>query len=66
MVGAGNDRQFQTLANSILERPDLAQDPRFQTNGLRVKHRVELVAEISMTLEQEGRDVWLEKFTGKG
>ena len=42
MVAAGNDNLFRRLC-AVLERPDLAEDPRFRGNKDRVVHRAELV-----------------------
>ncbi|CAL1713047.1 unnamed protein product [Somion occarium] len=66
MIGAGNDRQFKLLAENILQRPELADDPKFSTNGARVANRTEIVQIITDTLMQHERDHWLEKFSGLG
>ncbi|HVC56430.1 MAG TPA: CoA transferase [Stellaceae bacterium] len=42
MVAAGNDNLFRRLC-ATLERPALAEDPRFRSNKDRVVHRAELV-----------------------
>jgi crotonobetainyl-CoA:carnitine CoA-transferase CaiB-like acyl-CoA transferase len=42
-IGAGTDRHFQLLCTRVLERPELASDPRFATNAGRVEHREMLV-----------------------
>src|SRR5260370_5584591 len=42
MVAAGNDNLFRRLC-AALDRPGLAEDPRFHTNGDRVVHRAELI-----------------------
>lgn len=42
-LACGNDRQFQSLCRA-LELPRLAEDPRFATNSLRVKHREVLLS----------------------
>ena len=39
--------QFQRLCTEVIERPDLAQDPRFATNTLRGSNREALVPVIS-------------------
>lgn len=41
MLGAGNNRAFKKVCD-VLDRPELAQDPRFATNGDRLQHRDEL------------------------
>ena len=42
MIAAGNDRLFVKLCEAV-GRPELAADPRFATNPLRVEHRDELI-----------------------
>jgi crotonobetainyl-CoA:carnitine CoA-transferase CaiB-like acyl-CoA transferase len=42
MVAAGNDNLFRRLC-AALDRPILAEDPRFRSNGDRVVHRAELI-----------------------
>ncbi|MCI0712044.1 MAG: CoA transferase [Chloroflexi bacterium] len=37
-----NDREWARFCDRVLQRPELAQDMRFVTNDVRVKHRVEL------------------------
>jgi len=41
VLNVGNDTQWQQFSTAA-ERPDLADDPRFTTNPLRVQHRAEL------------------------
>lgn len=45
MIVAGNDRHFTALCD-VLGAPELASDPRFATNPLRVGHRDELIARL--------------------
>lgn len=47
VLGTTNDREWQRLAREILDRPDLADDPRFAGNAGRVEHRAELDAAIA-------------------
>ncbi|HSA41076.1 MAG TPA: CoA transferase, partial [Mycobacterium sp.] len=46
VLGTTNDREWQRLARDIIERPDLADDPRFATNSDRCAARAELDAAI--------------------
>jgi crotonobetainyl-CoA:carnitine CoA-transferase CaiB-like acyl-CoA transferase len=46
VLGTTNDREWQRLAREIIERPDLADDPRFATNSDRCARRDELDAAI--------------------
>jgi itaconate CoA-transferase len=48
-----NDRGWVALTRDVLERPELADDPRYATNVARVAHRAEvdaLVADVTRTL----------------
>jgi itaconate CoA-transferase len=45
-----NDREWRRLCEQVLGRPELADDPRFVTNQLRVANRAELHAEIEAVL----------------
>ncbi|AQT79265.1 formyl-CoA transferase [Mycolicibacterium litorale] len=42
VLGTTNDREWQRLAREVIERPDLADDPRLAGNAARVAHRAEL------------------------
>ena len=39
VLGTTNDREWQRVAREIIDRPDLADDPRFATNTGRCAHR---------------------------
>jgi crotonobetainyl-CoA:carnitine CoA-transferase CaiB-like acyl-CoA transferase len=57
MVAAGNDNLFRRLC-TVVERPNLADDPRFRTNKDRVMHRAELVAILSDLFAGKTRTEW--------
>ncbi len=57
----GNDRQFRRLCVEVLERPELAEDPRFRTNADRRRHVAELNAALEESFGREPRDVWIER-----
>ncbi|MFC3998687.1 CaiB/BaiF CoA transferase family protein [Nocardiopsis sediminis] len=57
VIAAGNDTLYRRLCQ-VLERPDLAADPRFATNPDRVAHRDELVGEITATLRTRTAAAW--------
>ncbi len=46
VLGTTNDREWQRVAREIINRPDLADDPKFATNSDRCAHRDELNAAI--------------------
>jgi itaconate CoA-transferase len=39
IFGVHNNREWAAFCTLVLERPELAHDPRFQSNKLRVEHR---------------------------
>lgn len=51
MIGAGNNRAFKKICD-VLGRPDLADDPRFKTNGDRQKNRDALNELITAKLKE--------------
>ena len=57
MVAAGNDNLFRRLA-AALDRPSLAEDPRFRTNGERVVNRDALVPILADIFKTETRGHW--------
>jgi len=42
VLGTTSDREWRRLTNDLLQRPDLAGDPRYAHNDDRVRHRAEL------------------------
>jgi formyl-CoA transferase len=64
-VGANNDRLFQAFCQAI-ERPDLAEDPRYATGPDRLARRAELVEAIEKTTAGEPRAHWLRRCDAAG
>ena len=58
IIAAGNDRQFQKLVMAG-EHADLANDPRFATNPLRVQHRDLLVPLLCEMVAKKSRAQWI-------
>jgi itaconate CoA-transferase len=56
VLGTTNDREWQRLAREIIDRSDLADDPRFATNPNRCAHRDELNAAIESWCTQHDLD----------
>ncbi|KAB3519928.1 CoA transferase [Corynebacterium sp. zg254] len=56
-VAAGNDSLFQRFCH-VIERPDLPEDERFQTNTSRVAHRDSLAAIITDALSSRDAQEW--------
>ncbi|MCE0764961.1 CoA transferase [Pseudonocardia kujensis] len=61
-VCCGNDRQFRDLTE-VLGHGELAEDPRFRTNGARVAHRAELVPLLEAALTQDTTEHWVNRLT---
>ncbi len=58
MVAVGNDQQYQRLTEA-LGQANLWQRQDFQTNAGRVKHREELVSQLSLVFAQESKAYWI-------
>jgi crotonobetainyl-CoA:carnitine CoA-transferase CaiB-like acyl-CoA transferase len=65
MVAAGNDNLFRRLC-AVLDRPGLAEDPRFGSNKDRVTHRKELVPILSEIFATKKRAEWAEMLEAAG
>ncbi|MEP5153925.1 CoA transferase [Planktotalea sp.] len=65
IIAVGNDSQFQRFCIAI-ERSDLAQDSRYQTNPDRIANRTLLTAEITVTLAKLDRDDVLQSLDAVG
>jgi len=61
VISAGTNRIFRDLCR-VLNMSELADDPRFKTNPVRVRHRDELVKLLETVLVQRPTDAWLEMF----
>jgi itaconate CoA-transferase len=46
IFGVHNNREWAAFCSLVLERPELAEDPRFQSNKLRVEYRVAMDSSI--------------------
>ena len=60
IIAVGNDDQFQRLCD-VIEQPQLAIDPRFESNQRRVESREELVAILTEALSVKTAGHWLEQ-----
>lgn len=65
VIAAGNDQLFLLMADAI-GVPELALDPRFLSNDLRVQNRPALTDAIERITRTAPIDVWLGKLTGAG
>jgi formyl-CoA transferase len=60
VICAGNDRLYTALCHA-LGFAELATDPRFCTNALRVQHRTELLPILQTALLEREASVWLDQ-----
>lgn len=58
MLAVGNDTQYQRCCQALAV-PELASDPRFITNQLRVANREQLIPLINSAFLQKNLDYWL-------
>jgi crotonobetainyl-CoA:carnitine CoA-transferase CaiB-like acyl-CoA transferase len=58
---AGNPQQWQRLCVDVLERPDLADDPRFANNTSRFANRETLHDLLTVAFSERNRASWIEK-----
>lgn len=65
IVATGNDGQYQKFVEAG-GRPELANDPRFATNPLRVQNRDQLVPLLADMVRQKPRDAWIALLEEKG
>ena len=47
-IGIQNQREWAVFCESVLGKPELAEDPRFSSNSRRVTHRTDLTEEINL------------------
>ncbi len=64
-VCCGNDAQFARLATA-LGSPELAESPRFGTNGVRVAHRDELIPLLEEGLARDDGAAWVTRLGAVG
>jgi crotonobetainyl-CoA:carnitine CoA-transferase CaiB-like acyl-CoA transferase len=61
LLGLEQDRHWPTLL-AAMERPDLAEDPRFAKVSLRAEHAEELIAELDTIFATRTYDEWVTQF----
>lgn len=66
VITVGNNSQFARFCCDVIERPDLAEDDRFQTNLNRATNREVLVPELNREIGRRKRQVLLQRLTQAG
>ncbi|MEJ2623233.1 MAG: CaiB/BaiF CoA-transferase family protein [Pseudolabrys sp.] len=56
LIAVQNEREWRQLCTEVLDRPELAEDPRFADNSARVAHRAALDAIITAIFGRFARD----------
>ena len=65
ILAIGNDAQYKRFC-AAAGHPQLASDPRFLTNALRIEHRAILIPLLEKILRTARRDEWLERLEAAG
>ncbi len=65
VVSCGNDRLYQSFCR-LLQREDLAADPRFVTNPQRVRNRDQLIPQLQAVFQERDTQEWLEQLRAAG
>ena len=66
VLAVGNDRQFKLLCTEVLERPDIAADPRYATNAARLDHRGTLIPLLKDLLRTRDAADWQQRLARTG
>jgi len=66
IIAVGNNAQFDRFCREVIERPELAQDPRFVTNMERSRHRQELEAILKDSIGAMPRELLLTRMMAVG
>ena len=64
-IAVNNDQFWQHFCRAV-ELPHLATDPRFATNGDRVRHRDQLLPELEALFKMQPADKWLARLEREG
>src|SRR5579885_980161 len=64
-IAVGNEAMWQKFVK-IIERPELADDARFQSPGARVKNRAALTGEIDRALASSTAEYWIDLLNREG
>jgi crotonobetainyl-CoA:carnitine CoA-transferase CaiB-like acyl-CoA transferase len=66
VLAVGNDRQFKLLCDVVLERPEIAADPRYATNVARLENRDTLIPLLTDVLRSRDGAEWLKRLASTG
>ena len=66
IIAVGNNAQFARFCTEVIDRPDMAADPRYTTNVVRGQNRDTLVPQIHQELAARPRKLLLERLSAAG
>lgn len=66
IIAVGNNAQFEKFCRQVIERPDIADDPRFATNVERARYRAELGPLLTREIRRFPRRLLLERLSAVG
>lgn len=66
IIAVGNNGQFFTFCRKVIDRPDLADDPRFATNLLRGENRDALAGQLRAEIARHSRADLLDRLQAAG
>ncbi len=64
-IAVGNEAMWKRFV-TLIERPELAADPRFDSLGHRIKNRAALTGEVNRALAVQPADYWIDLFNREG
>jgi len=66
IIAVGNNAQFERFCREVIQRPELADNPRFATNMQRSQHRQEFEAILKESLSTLPRELLLSRMMAAG
>ena len=66
VVAAATDRHYELLCREVMDRGDLVEDPRYETNAMRVTNRNVLVAELLRLFLARPAHEWIDRCRANG
>lgn len=66
MLTIGNDAMYRRFCDKVIERPDLATDPRFADNSLRLVNRTVLTETLTAIFAERTTAAWLARLDTYG
>jgi crotonobetainyl-CoA:carnitine CoA-transferase CaiB-like acyl-CoA transferase len=61
-----SDAHWEQFCHDVIEQPDLAADPAYETNAKRIENREALEAIVAEAIEQHPKEYWIERLEAVG